>query len=336
MAIHSGSAEVRDGDFFGPALNRAARLMAIGHGGQVLVSGTTAALVADDLPPGSELVDLGEHRLRDLDRPEHVYQLVATGLRREFPPLRTSSEHPTNLRPQVTSFVGRERELADVARLLAPSRLVTLVGVGGTGKTRLELQAAADALDRYRDGAWLVELAPLSDPELVVAEIGRALRVQPQPGQPPIDTIVDYLRSKELLLLLDNCEHLIGTAADVAHRLLGSCPALSVLDDESRAARRRRGGTLRRALAGAAGARWRSTTATRSIDDEALERAGRSEAVALFVERATRDPADVRPRSLERAGRRRDLPAARRHPARPRAGGRAGQRALSRRDRPGP
>jgi predicted ATPase len=249
------------------------------------VSSTTSALVADDQAPGSELVDLGEHRLRDLDRPEHVYQVVATGLRREFPPLRAVAEHPTNLRPQVTSFVGREREVAEVRRLLARSRLVTLVGVGGTGKTRLELQVAADALDGYGDGAWLVELAPLSDPELLVAEIGRALRVQQQPGQPPIDTIADYLRSKELLLLLDNCEHLIAAAADVTHRLLGSCPALSVLAT-SREPLGVDGEALFAVPSLALPAPIEEQGGHLVVDDEALERAGRSEAVSLFLERA--------------------------------------------------
>ena len=286
MALHSGSAEVRDDDFFGPTLNRLARLLAIGHGDQVLVSGATAGLVAGGLPPGCELVDLGEHGLRDLDRPEHVFQLAAPRLRREFPALRTASEHPTNLRAQATSFVGRDRELADVARLLAGGRLVTLVGVGGTGKTRLEVQAAADALDRFRDGAWLVELAPVSDRELVASEIGRALGVEPEPGQAPIDMVVDYLRSKELLLLLDNCEHLIDAAADAADRLLGACPALRVL------------ATSREPL----GVEGEAVFAVPSlalpelgdghdgpvtIDDAEVERADRSEAVRLFVDRAT-------------------------------------------------
>jgi predicted ATPase/class 3 adenylate cyclase len=286
MAINSGSAEVRDGDFFGPALNRVARLMAIGHGGQVLVSDATRALVADDLAPPVELIDQGEHRLRDLDRAEHVYQLAAPGLRREFPALRTTAEHPTNLRPQVTSFVGRERELADVGRLLARSRLVTLVGVGGTGKTRLELQAAADALERYGDGAWLVELAPLSDPELVVGEIGRALGVQLEAGRPPIDTIVDFLRSKELLLLLDNCEHLIAAAADVADGLLGSCPSLALL-----ATSREPLGVDGEAIFAVPSLALPDPAEEHDaepLDDDALiERADRSEAVRLFVERAT-------------------------------------------------
>ena len=285
MAIHSGTADVRDGDFFGPALNRVARLLAIGHGGQVLVSGTTAGLVADDLPAGSELIDLGEHRLRDLDRPERVYQLVGPPLRREFPPLRSGSSHPTNLPLQVTSFVGREQELVDIERLLSTGRMVTLVGVGGTGKTRLALHAAADVVERYANGAWLVELAPLTDAGLVVAEIGRALRVQPQPDQPPLEPLVDYLRSKELLLVLDNCEHLIETVADVAYRLLGSCSDLRIL-------------TSSREPLGIDGERVYAVPsltlpadpdvdrAHAPADAEELEQAERSEAVSLFVERA--------------------------------------------------
>ena len=229
MAVHSGSAETRDGDFFGPALNRAARLLAIGHGRQVLVSGSTAALVADDLPAASELLDRGEHLLRDLGRPEHVYQLVAPGLQREFPPLRSVSQHESNLPQQATSFVGREQELAELAALLESARLVALVGVGGTGKTRLALQAAADRLERQRDGAWLVELAPLSDPELVVQAVGRSLRIQEQPAQPLIDTVLDFLRAKDLLLILDNCEHLIAAAADLSEQLLAGCPHLRVV-----------------------------------------------------------------------------------------------------------
>ena len=286
MAINSGSAEIRDGDFFGPALNRVARLMAIGHGGQVLISDSARALVVDDLAPQAELIDQGEHRLRDLDRAEHVYQLAAPGLRREFPPLRTNAEHPTNLRPQVTSFVGREREVADVGRLLTRSRLVTLVGVGGTGKTRLELQAAGDALERYADGAWLVELAPLSDPQLIVGEIGRALGVQLDPSRAPIDTIIDFLRSKELLLLLDNCEHLIAAAAEVAQDLLGSCPSLTIL-----ATSREPLGVDGEAIFSVPSLTMPDPAPEGDVgpadDAELLTQADQSEAVRLFVERAS-------------------------------------------------
>jgi predicted ATPase/class 3 adenylate cyclase len=285
MAIHAGSAEVRDDDYFGPTLNRLARLMAVGHGGQVLISSSTSALVADGLPPGCELLDLGEHGLRDLDRPEHVYQLVAPGLRREFPPLHTVTGHPGNLRPQATSFVGRERELAAVDGLLATSRLVTLVGVGGTGKTRLLLQAATDRLDRYPDGAWLVELAPIRDPDLVDGEIGRALGVEMQPGRSPTESIVDHLRRKQSLLLFDDCERLVAAVADSAERLLGSCPALHLL-----ASSRERLGidgeavfsvpTL--ALPDAGG----ELTGQGTADDAEVEIAAQSEAVRLFVDRA--------------------------------------------------
>ncbi len=289
MAVHSGSAETRDGDFFGPALNRAARLLAIGHGRQVLVSGSTAALVADDLPAASELLDRGEHVLRDLGRPEHVYQLVAPGLQREFPPLRSVAQHESNLPQQATSFVGRERELAEVAALLESARLVALVGVGGTGKTRLALQVAADRLERHRDGAWLVELAPLSDPDLVVQAIGRSLRVQEQPAQPLIDTVLDFLRAKELLLVLDNCEHLISAAADMCERLLAGCPHLRVV-----ATSREPLGVAGEAVFAvpslalptapdAAGGPYGQS----DLDDGELAEISRAEAVRLFVERAT-------------------------------------------------
>ena len=285
MAIHSGSAEMRDGDFFGPALNRAARLLALGHGRQVLVSSSTASLVADDLPPATELIDLGEHALRDLVRPEHVYQLAAPGLARDFPPLRSSLRPQSNLPEQATSFVGRERELADVARLLDASRVVALVGVGGTGKTRLALRAAADRLDRHPDGAWLVELAPLTDPGLVEQAVARALRVQELPGQPLVDTLVDFLRGKELLLVLDNCEHLIAAAADLAERMLTSCPRLHLLATSREPL----------GLAGEAVYAVPSLGLPDSLDGlegdagterDALATIARTEAVRLFVERA--------------------------------------------------
>ena len=286
MALHSGSAEIRDDDFFGPALNRVARLMAIGHGGQVLVSNTTTALVAGDLPHTYELIDLGEHRLRDLDRPEHVYQLLAAGLRREFPPLRATGERPTNLRPPANSFVGRQRELADLRDLLAGNRLVTLVGFGGTGKTRLSLQVATECLDDYGDGAWLVELAPITDPDLVCGEIGRALGVQLQPGRSPMETIEDYLRAKEMLLLLDNCEQVIDAAAGATERLLGSCPALHVLAS-SRERLDIAGEAVYTVPSLALPEAKRGPDRNEPAPDAEIELAAGSEAVKLFVERAT-------------------------------------------------
>jgi class 3 adenylate cyclase len=172
MAIHAGDAETRDNDYFGPSLNRVARLLAIGHGGQVLVSSAGAALMADDLPAGATLLDRGEHRLRDLARPEHVYQLSSPGLATDFRPLRSGAA-PTNLPADLTSFIGREREAAEIRELLRTHRLVTLVGVGGTGKTRLMLHAAGELSGRHPDGAWLIELAPLREPALVVQEVVR-------------------------------------------------------------------------------------------------------------------------------------------------------------------
>jgi predicted ATPase/class 3 adenylate cyclase len=228
MAIHAGVAETRDGDVHGQSLNRVARLLAIGHGGQVLLSAAGAALLADDLPDGVALEDRGEHHLRDLGRPEPVFQLVAPGLPRDFPALR-SENPPTNLPPELTSFVGRERELDAIDGLLAKHRLVTLVGVGGTGKTRLMLRAGERRANRHRHGAWLVELAAISEPGLVVTEVARALGASDAPGRPAIDVVTDYLRSKELLLLLDNCEHLIEPAADLVRRLLGTCRSLQVV-----------------------------------------------------------------------------------------------------------
>lgn len=229
MALHAGSAESRDGDFFGPAVNRDARILAIGHGGQVLLSATTAVIVRDRLPPGVELVDLGSHRLRDLDRPEQVYQVAAGDLPRDFPPLRSLSARRSNLPIQMTSFVGRAKEIADVEALVGRSRLVTLIGTGGTGKTRLMLQAAERLAGQFADGAWLAELAPLGDASQIITEIARALGVPDAPGRPPIVTVSDFLASKELLLLLDNAEHLVDGVADVTGRLLAVAPGLRIL-----------------------------------------------------------------------------------------------------------
>ena len=285
MAIHSGSAQVRDEEFHGRPLNRVARLLAIGYGGQVLLSGATVALVADSLPPRLELIDRGEHHLRDLDRPEHVYQLAGPGLRREFPALRSTAAHPSNLPNQLTSFVGREQELGDVRALVVRSRLVTLVGVGGTGKTRLMLKAASAMVDRYRDGVWLVELAPVSDPGLVVQEVAHAIGIQEQPGQRLIDTAVDFLRASELLLVLDNCEHVIAAAADLAQRLLGDCPSLTVL-----ASSREPLGVGGEAILAVPSLALPPAIDAREtglpIDPGLLDRAAGAEAVRLFVERA--------------------------------------------------
>jgi len=229
MAIHAGAAETREGDFFGPALNRDARILAIGHGGQILLSAVAAVLTRERLPADVELLDRGSHRLRDLDRPEQVFQVAVADLKSEFPPLRSLSTRRSNLPVQLTSFVGRERELGEVEDLIGRARLVTLIGTGGTGKTRLMIEVAGRVAGRFPDGAWIAELAPLGDPVQIAPEIARALGVPEQPGRPAVDVVVEFLASKDLLLLLDNAEHLIDGVADIAGRLLAAGPGLRIL-----------------------------------------------------------------------------------------------------------
>jgi predicted ATPase/class 3 adenylate cyclase len=226
MGVHTGAAEVRDGDYYGPALNRAARLMSVGHGGQVLVSLATNELMRGS---GVELVDLGSHRLRDLGEPERVFQVVHPELGAEFGALRSVDAFSTNLPLQVTTFVGRDDDVADTLDAVAESRIVTLIGVGGVGKTRLAVQTAAEALPRYRDGVWLCELGPLSDPGQVPDVVADALGVQQRPGQSIAESLVVALRSKELLVVLDNCEHLLDAAAQLVAAIVGSCPGVTVL-----------------------------------------------------------------------------------------------------------
>jgi predicted ATPase len=228
MALNTGTADERDGDYFGPTVNRTARLMAIGHGGQVLLSQATAAIVATGADQ-VELVDLGEHRLRDLWRAERVFQVVAYDLAREFPPLRSLDASPTNLPRPATTFIGRDDELTRVADALECSRLVTLTGVGGVGKTRLALEAAARASSGYPDGVWLADLSPLVDSESVIDTVAGALRVQVPSGRPPVDSVAEFVASRQLLLVLDNCEHLIEACADLVSRLMAASDGTRVL-----------------------------------------------------------------------------------------------------------
>jgi len=230
MALHTGAAEERDSDYFGPPLNRVARLLSATYGGQVLLSLTTQELVRDRLPADVELWDLGEHRLKDLGRPEHVFQLAASGLTADFPPLRTLDVHPNNLPVQPTPLVGREREIGEVAELVRSEevRLITLTGPGGTGKTRLALQAAADLLEEFTDGVYLVALATITEPELVASTITRALGVKESREQSLMESLKNYLRDKRLLLVLDNFEQVLE-GAPLVGELLGVCPKLKVL-----------------------------------------------------------------------------------------------------------
>ncbi|HSH82056.1 MAG TPA: hypothetical protein VLA19_26310, partial [Herpetosiphonaceae bacterium] len=229
VAVHTGEADLRDGDYYGSAVNRCARLRSMAYGGQTLVSHATSDMIRDHSLPGLELRDLGEHRLRNLSRPERVFQLVAPGLPSGFPPPKSLETSPNNIPVRLTAFVGRERELAEVKRLLGATHLLTLTGSGGTGKTRLSLEAAADLLDQFTEGVWLVELAPVLDPALVVQSVSTALGVREQPGRPLLDVLLDYLRYKQLLLILDNCEHLIDACARLAADLLRACPKLKMI-----------------------------------------------------------------------------------------------------------
>lgn len=230
IALHTGEAELRpDGTYRGAALNRCARLRAIGYGGQILVSQATYEVLIDGLDDGMVLRDLGVHRLRDLARPEHVWQLCHQELVDEFPPLRSLDAAANNLPVQLTSFVGREAEIDAIGGLLSDRRLVTLIGAGGSGKTRLALQIAAGRVDDYPDGVWWVDLAPLADPSLVPAALAGVLGVRESPIEPITDTVVAYLAARRALVALDNCEHLIEACAALAARLVQGCPAVSLM-----------------------------------------------------------------------------------------------------------
>ncbi len=231
IALHTGTAEERGGDYFGPALNRVARLMAAGHGGQILLSGATQELTRDTLPPAVSLLALGDHRLKDLGRPEMVFQLLHPSLPAVFPPLRTldNPDLPNNLPQQATSFIGREKEVAAVKTLLGKTRLLTLTGAGGSGKSRLSLQAAADLLTGEGDGVWLVELAPLADPALIPQAVADALSVREEAGKPLSKTLVEWLKPKRLLLILDNAEHVLSACATLCADLLRNCPQAHIL-----------------------------------------------------------------------------------------------------------
>jgi predicted ATPase/class 3 adenylate cyclase len=227
--LHAGVTERRDNDFFGGTVNRAARIMSVAHGGQILLSQAVATLLGERLPPDTMLKELGTVRLRGLESPERVFQLVHPRLRQEFPALRSLEATPNNLPQHLSSFVGRERELAEIGKLLAGTRLLTLSGTGGLGKTRLTLHIAADVLDDFSDGVWFVELAPLSDARLVPQAAASALGVTEEAGRPVIEALVKLVADRKILLVLDNCEHLIDACAELAKRLLQAGPHLKIL-----------------------------------------------------------------------------------------------------------
>lgn len=227
--LHTGDAQLRDGDYYGSAVNRAARLMGIGHGGQILLSGVAAGLLDGRLPQGAILLDLGDHHLRGLNRPERVFQLMAPGLPESFPPLRTAEGPRGNLPEETTRFIGREAELAAIKELLDHTRLLTITGPGGTGKTRLSFQVARSLAADYRHGVWVVELAPLADGDLVAQAVASLWAVSASPFGTLSEQLADYLRAKELLLILDNCEHLVSACARLAADLLTAAPKLTIL-----------------------------------------------------------------------------------------------------------
>ena len=232
VAVHAGACAERGGDYAGPVVRRAAGLLAVGHGGQVLVTGAAYELLAGRLPGGIGFRDLGEHRLPDLGRAERVFQVTGAGLAGEFGVLRSLDDPALrhNLPSQPTSFVGRAAELAELRSLVSGgSRLVTVAGPGGIGKSRLALQVAAGALDGAGDGVWLVELAPVAEPELVARTVVALLGVHEEPGRPVLDTLANAVGDRHLLVVLDNAEHVLGAAAKLADALLRSCPRVCLL-----------------------------------------------------------------------------------------------------------
>jgi predicted ATPase/class 3 adenylate cyclase len=277
MAIHTGAAKERDGDYFGPTLNRVARLVAIGHGGQILISATSAALVLGQLPAGTSLRDLGSHALRGLEDPERVYQLVADDLPVDFPPLRSPELLRGNLPPQLTSFIGREPQVAEIAALLAKARLVTIVGAGGIGKTRTALEVAAELADAYSDGTRFVDLAPITQSNLVASALASVCDVRDIGGSRPlIEEVTLTLRDRAALLIFDNCEQVIAAAAEAVSRILRRCPRIAIV------------ATSREPLGIDGEETYRMPPLAVPPNSEGItaEEASRYEAVALFVSRA--------------------------------------------------
>ncbi len=274
--LHAGIDERRDGDFYGRAVNRAARIMCAAHGGQMLLSQAVADQVNGQLPEDVSLRDLGTVRLRDLSGPEHLYQVQHPQLRADFPALRSLEDTPNNLTQQLNSFIGRERELAEIKEMLATNRLVTLLGMGGIGKSRLSMQLAAEVLDDFPNGVWFVELAALTDPSSVAQAVASMLGVKEEAGRPVIEALTKYVRDLQVLIILDNCEQVIHGCADLAKHLLQAGANVKVL------------ASSRNYLHVAGETAYHVPTLAvpdpqRPID---IEQLGRQEAVRLFVDRA--------------------------------------------------
>lgn len=276
MALHSGVVEHRDRDFFGPAVNRVARLLAAAHGGQTILSAATKSLIGDEVPPDVQLLDLGEHRLKDLEVAEPIYQLTHPALTNAFPALR-AQESPIlydNLPQPVTKFVGRERELKQIGELFARTRLLTLTGAGGTGKTRLSLQLGRQLLDASPNGVLFLELAPLSNAELLAPTLATLLGVKEHADDRVVDSIIENLREKRLVLIFDNCEHLIDASAQLATAILRNCSNVKIL------------ASSRQALGIMGETTFYVPSLSMPQEDEPVEMVSGYEAVQLFVERA--------------------------------------------------
>ncbi len=284
MGIHTGEVTEASTGLVGFQVHRAARIASVGYGGQVLLSSTAAALVRQSLAPGVDLVDLGAHRLKDLGQPEDIYQLRIEGLPWEFPPLRSldNPELANNLPAQLATFVGRQQEVKDVLALIETSRLVTLAGAGGSGKTRLSLQVAAELLDGSGDGVWLVELAPVSDPALVAPAVSSSLGIPTRPDRTPLEGLLDALEHQNVLIVLDNCEHLIEECAALADALLRRGPRVHLL------------ATSREPLGVAGETIYRvPSLSLPPPGDEDAEVGEPSDAVLLFVDRVRSQGVDI-------------------------------------------
>ncbi|MGH2418726.1 MAG: ATP-binding protein [Candidatus Limnocylindria bacterium] len=275
MGLHTGDAGFSTDSYVGLHVHRASRITSAGHGGQVLLSDVTRALVERQLPEGVDLRDLGEHRLKDLDRPEHLWQLVIAGLRDEFAPIGSLDAVTNNLPTHLTTFLGREREIGEVAALLRRSRLLTLTGPGGTGKTRLSLEVAGRSLAAHADGVYFVELASITDPDLVPSTVAQALGLPERGGRSAVDRLIDHVGERRMLLVLDNVEQVTGAGPAIS-RLLSACPNLTVL-------------TSSRSTLHVSGEQEYPVPPL-GLPDPAhlpsLTQLGQYEAVALFIERA--------------------------------------------------
>lgn len=310
IGLHTGEVQLRDeGNYIGPTINRTARLRDLAHGGQTVLSGITGDLVLDRLPEGAFLADLGAHPLRDLPRPERVMQLCHSDLQNEFPALRTSKTvEETHFPVQLTSFIGRETESVEMASLLTNQRLVTLTGAGGVGKTRLAIQLATQLAPEFGDGAWYVDLAPITDPDVVSMTVIRALGLSDQPGRSTMETLTRFIADRRMLIVLDNCEHLLDAAADLVTGLLSHCQRLTLL------------ATSREPISVPGEVTWRVPSLPR--------RRGRG---------TVRRPSTIGQARFSRHSRQRgvggrDLPSTRRHAAGHRTRGRAGTSPNPRRD----